>query len=239
MAMRLRDQVVIITGGSRGIGRAIALACAREGAHIVIAARNEKAMARVAGEVQVLGREALAVPTDVTDEAQVARLVERTLSHFERVDILVNSAGVSILAPIHETSLADWETTIAVNMRGTFLCCRAVWEPMMKQGYGVILNISSGSGKRGHANWSVYTASKFGVLGLSSALSKEGIPLGIRVNTLCPGPTNTDMRHANFPDEDPATILQPEELTNAALFLLTDPNVRGVALDVRKLSVIP
>ena len=125
-------------------------------------------------------------------------MVERTLAQYGRVDGLVNSAGVAPLAPIAQTSLEMWQRTMDVNVTGTFLCCRAVWTPMTRQGSGSILNISSGSGKRAHAEWSAYCASKYAVMGLTESLALEGFPLGIRVNALCPGPTATPMRRDNF-----------------------------------------
>ena len=232
----LSKQVIIVTGASQGIGRSIAMACGREGARVVVVARSEAQTEAVATEIRFRGGAALAIPTDVTDEAQVNQMVERTLEQFGRVDGLVNSAGVSPLASITDTSLAMWELTMATNVTGTFLCCRAVWTPMSNQHSGSILNISSGAGKQAHADWSAYCASKWAVMGLTESLSLEGFPLGIRVNALCPGPTATAMRHSNFPDEDQGTLMTPEDIAEAALFFFTDAAryVRNAALDVRK-----
>jgi NAD(P)-dependent dehydrogenase (short-subunit alcohol dehydrogenase family) len=233
---QLGGQTIVVTGASQGIGRAIALACAREGARIVVVARTEAKVRAVADEIRAQGQEALAVPTDVTDEVQVAQMVERALGQYGRVDGLVNSAGVAPLSPIAETSLETWQWTMAVNVTGTFLCCRAVWTSMARQGGGSILNISSGSGKRAHAEWSAYCASKWAVMGLTESLALEGYPLGIRVNALCPGPTATPMRHDNFPDEDQGRLLTADEVAQAALFFFSDAAqyVRNAALDVRK-----
>ena len=218
----LRTQVIIVTGASQGIGRSIALACAREGAPVVVVARSKPQTEAVATEIRSRGGEALAVPADVTDEAQVNQLVERTIEHYGRVDGLVNSAGVSPLASITDTSLSMWQLTMATNVTGTFLCCRAVWTPMSRQHSGCILNISSGAGKQAHADWSAYCASKWAVMGLTESLSLEGFPLGIRVNALCPGPTATPMRRSSFPDEDQSLLLTPDEVAQAALFFLSD-----------------
>jgi 3-oxoacyl-[acyl-carrier protein] reductase len=232
----LDSKAIIITGASQGIGRSIALACAREGAGVVAAARSEDKLAELVGDIQALGGDALAVPTDVTDEGQVARLVERALARYGRIDGLVNSAGIAPLSPIAETSLEVWQQTLDVNVTGTFLCCRAVWTPMVEQGGGSILNISSGAGKRAHAEWVAYCASKWAVMGLTESLALEGFPLGIRVNALCPGPTATPMREDNFPDEDQSRLLTPDEIAEAALFFFSDAAryVRNAALDVRK-----
>jgi NAD(P)-dependent dehydrogenase (short-subunit alcohol dehydrogenase family) len=232
----LEGQVIVVTGASQGIGRSIATACTREGARAVVAARNEARLAEVVQEIEAQGGEALAVPTDVTDEGQVARLVETTLARYGRVDGLVNSAGIAPLSPIAETPLDVWQRTLDVNVTGTFLCCRAVWTPMVEQGGGSILNISSGAGKRAHAEWVAYCASKWAVMGLTESLALEGFPLGIRVNALCPGPTATPMRRDNFPGEDQSKLLAPDEVAQAALFFFTDAarHVRNAALDVRK-----
>jgi NAD(P)-dependent dehydrogenase (short-subunit alcohol dehydrogenase family) len=233
---QLDGQVIVVTGASQGIGRAIALACAQQGARVVVVARTSDRVDVVADEIRAQGGEALATPTDVTDEVQVARMVERTLEQYGRVDGLVNSAGVAPLAPIAQTSLEMWQWTMSVNVTGTFLCCRAVWTPMARQGKGSILNISSGSGKRAHAEWSAYCASKYAVMGLTESLALEGFPLGIRVNALCPGPTATPMRRDNFPGEDQSRLLTADEVAQAALFFFSAASqyVRNAALDVRK-----
>jgi len=232
----LHDQVIIVTGASQGIGRSIAAACARERARVVLAARRAGALSAIADAIRAAGGDALAVPTDVTAEAQVEHLVARALDHYGRVTGLVNSAGVSPLSPITETSLAVWQHTLAVNATGTFLCCRAVWTPMIEAGGGSILNISSGAGKRAHAGWVAYCASKWAVMGLTESLTLEGFPVGIRVNALCPGPTDTPMREANFPDEDKGRLLAPREVAEAALYFFSGAaqHVRNAALDVRK-----
>jgi 3-oxoacyl-[acyl-carrier protein] reductase len=232
----LQDQVIIVTGASQGIGRAIAAACAREGAAVVLAARSADTLETIADAVHIAGGDALAVPTDVTIEAQVEQLVAHTVDHYGRITGLVNSAGVSPLAPVTETSLEMWQHTLAVNTTGTFLCCRAVWEPMVEAGGGSILNISSGAGKRAHAEWVAYCASKWAVMGLTESLALEGFPVGIRVNALCPGPTDTPMREANFPDEDKSRLLTPEEVAEAAVFFFSEAaqHIRNAALDVRK-----
>ena len=231
----LQDQVIIVTGSSQGIGRGIALACAREGAQVVVAARSEARLDEVVREIVAHGGDALAVPTDVTDETQVNRMVAQALERYGRVTGLVNSAGIAPLAPITETSLAVWQQTLDVNVTGTFLCCKAVWAPMAEGGGGSILNISSGAGKRAHAEWVAYCASKWAVMGLTESLSLEGYPLGIRVNALCPGPAATPMRHENYPDEDQSLLLTPGEVAEAALFFFSAAarHVRNAALDVR------
>lgn len=232
----LEGKAIVVTGASQGIGKGIALACARQGANVALAARSRGKLAQVAREIEEMDGKALVIPTDVTDEAQVDRMVQVSLDHFGQINGLVNSAGVSPLALITATTLATWEHCMQVNVTGTFLCCRAVWKPMADRGGGSILNISSGAGKRAHAGWVAYCASKWAVMGLTESLAQEGYPLGIRVNALCPGPAATPMRTANFPDEDPSVLLTPDEVAQAALFFFTQAAqyVRNAALDVRK-----
>jgi len=232
----LNDQVILITGASQGIGRGIALTCTRHGARVAIAARSAGRLNQVVDEIESQGGQALALPTDVTDEGQVAQMVKSTLAHFGRIDGLVNSAGVAPLAPITECTLETWEWTMRVNATGTFLCCREVWTPMTQQGGGSILNVASGAGKRAHADWVAYCASKWAVMGLTESLALEGFPLGIRVNALCPGPTATPMRADNFPGEDQSRLLTADEVAEAALYFFTPGSlyVRNAALDVRK-----
>ena len=203
---------------------------------MVLVARSAERLDQLAGEIESQGGEALALPTDVTDESQVAQMVRRALAHMGRIDGLVNSAGVAPLAPITQCTLETWEWTMRVNVTGTFLCCREVWTPMAQQGGGSILNISSGSGKRAHAEWVAYCASKYAVMGLTESLALEGFPLGIRVNALCPGPTATPMRADNFPGEDQSRLLTAAEVADAALYFFTpaSQHVRNAALDVRK-----
>jgi NAD(P)-dependent dehydrogenase (short-subunit alcohol dehydrogenase family) len=232
----LQNKVIVVTGASQGIGRGIALAFAGHGANVALVARSADRLNRVVNEIENQGGQALALPTDVTDETLVAQMVKRTLARFGRIDGLVNSAGVAPLAPITECTLETWEWTMRVNVTGTFLCCREVWTPMVQQGGGSILNISSGSGKRAHSEWVAYCASKYAVMGLTESLALEGYPLGIRVNALCPGPTATPMRSDNFPGEDQSRLLTAGEVAEAALTFFTPASqyVRNAALDVRK-----
>lgn len=234
--INLENQIVIVTGGSRGIGRAIAVLFAEQGARVVIASREGETAQTVTDYICSRGGQAAAVPTDVTIEEQVDRLVAATLERFGRIDGLVNSAGNGMIAPLTDTSLAMWQRCLDVNLTGTFLCCRAVWGPMLKQGKGRILNVSSGAAKFPHAGWSGYCAAKAGVIAFSEALGLEGFPYGIRVDVLCPGATATDMRMRNFPEDDVSLLLKPEEVAQAALFFFSDiaAQVFHAQLDVRK-----
>jgi NAD(P)-dependent dehydrogenase (short-subunit alcohol dehydrogenase family) len=188
--MKLQNQCAIVTGGGRGIGKEIALALAREGARVLLASRDEEALAHVAHEIHHLGRHAIVLKTDVSDEAQVAAMADAALREFGRIDILVNNAGaVGPTTPVAKLSRAEWDEVIAVNLTGAFLCARAVIPQMVSQGSGCIINIASIAGKLAYALRSPYAVSKWGMLGLSRTLAQELGPNNIRVNAICPGPT--------------------------------------------------
>jgi 3-oxoacyl-[acyl-carrier protein] reductase len=221
--MKLKDQVAIVTGGGRGIGRATALAFAKEGAHIAVVARTESEIEGVAGEIVNLGARAIAIKTDVSQEDQVEAMVQRVMDEFGRIDILVNSAGVAKHAHIHEIQTDIWDLTMNVNLRGIMLCTRAVYKYMMEQRSGYIVNISSGAGKRGSARYGTYSTSKFGVIGFTQSLAAEGRQYGIKASVICPGPVATRMRAGNYPSEDPAKLMQSQDIADVALFLVTQP----------------
>ena len=221
--MRLKDQVGIVTGGGRGIGRAIALTFAKEGAHIAVVARTESEIEAVAREIGTLGARGIAIKTDVSQEDQVEAMVQKVLDEFGRIDILVNNAGFARHAHIQEIQTDIWDLTMDINLRGIMLCTRAVFRNMMKQGSGYIINISSGAGKHGSARYGIYSASKFGVMGFTQSLAAEGRQYGIKASVICPGPVATRMRAVNHPGEDPTKLMQSQDIADVALFLVSQP----------------
>jgi 3-oxoacyl-[acyl-carrier protein] reductase len=217
--MRLQDKVAIITGASRGIGAAIALGYAREGAHVVLAARTADLLDQVAERVRALGRRALPIVTDVTEEPSVQNMVQQAAAAFGRIDVLVNNAGGAMVKPVWATSLSTWEWLMGVNLRGPFLCTKHVWRIMQQQGGGAIINIGSTFGSRAAPWFAAYTASKWGLVGLTKATAQEGRLDNIRVNIINPGKVRTAQR-ANI--KDPHPILEAEDIVGAAIFLATD-----------------
>ncbi len=222
--MKLEKRVAIITGGGRGIGRATALAFAAEGADIVLAARTDSEISAVAEEVRALGRRALAIPTDVQHKAAVDTMVAQTLETFGKVDILVNNAGVAIHNPIPKIREEDWDVTMAVNLKGVFLCTQAVFGLMCEQQSGHIVNVSSVSGKYGHVNGGAYCASKFAVVGFTETTNNEGRTHGVKASVVCPGPVDTKMRRDNHPDDVIEHLTLPEDVAALILFLVTQPS---------------
>jgi NAD(P)-dependent dehydrogenase (short-subunit alcohol dehydrogenase family) len=217
--MRLKDRIAIVTGASRGIGEAIALGFAREGAHVVLVARTLEALNAVAEKIRALGREALAISTDVSDEESVRRMVAQALERFGRIDILVNNAGAGMWKPVHATSLKTWEWLMGVNLRGPFLCIKYVWETMQANGGGAIINIGSTSGSRSYALMSAYSASKWGLVGLTKSCAEEGKIDNIRVNIINPGKVNTEFRSIAA-DKEP--VMEAEDIVGATVFLASD-----------------
>jgi len=199
------------------------LAFVKEGAKLVLAATTDSEISSVADEVRELGGEAISVVTDVTDKGQVQALAGRTLETFGQIDVLVNNAGVAIHNLIPNILEEDWDRNIAVNLKGVFLCTQAVFQHMCDRETGHIINVSSVSGKIGHANGGAYCASKWGVNGFTEVTFNEGKPYGVKASVVCPGPTDTQMRRENHPDDIIDNLTLSEDIAEAILFLATQP----------------
>jgi 3-oxoacyl-[acyl-carrier protein] reductase len=226
---RAKGQVALVTGASRGIGRAIAFALATEGARLVINyAKSSTAADEVVAEIVAGGGEAIALQADVSKSEDVDKLIENTRTQFGQIDILVNNAGITRDTLMLRMKLEDWQAVIDLNLTGVFLCTKAVSKGMLKQKSGRIINIASVSGLMGNAGQANYSAAKAGVIGLTKTLAKEFATRGITVNAVAPGFIETDMTH----DLKAAEILkfiplgrygQPEEIAGMVRFLATDP----------------
>ncbi len=231
MSFPLRDKVAVVTGAGRGIGRAIAVSFARSGADLALVSRTPKELAETAELVRAEGRRALAAPGDVSREASVGRVARRVLKAFGRVDVLVNNAGVFVYKPFLELSVADWDRTLAVNLKGVFLCCRAFAPSMVARRSGRILNISSIHGRIGDANVTAQCASKFGVIGLTESLARELRRHNVGVNAICPGSVDAKADPSRPPLE---RKLAPEDVAKLAVFLASHEAdaITGAAFDV-------
>ena len=222
----LEDKVALITGASQGLGKALALAFAREGAAVVLNSRNEDSIRPVAEEAEGLGAEALAVAADVSAGDDAGRLVRTAVERFGRVDVLVNNAG--LLGPriaIEEYPEDEWRRVLDANLTGPFLVSRAAIPHM--PGGGSIINLVSGVSVEGRAEWGAYSVSKFGVEGLTQILAAELEERDVRANSVDPGGMRTDMRAAAYPEEDPQTRITPEENTAVFVYLASDES-KGV-----------
>jgi NAD(P)-dependent dehydrogenase (short-subunit alcohol dehydrogenase family) len=240
----LKDKVAIVTGAGRGIGKAIALALADHGAHIVVNDVNPDNARLVAEEIRAKGRKALSAAADVTDEAQVQAMVADAIGRLGAVDILVNNAGIVLTGPLTGISAADWDKVMAVNLKGVFLTCKAVFPHMTERRSGRIINISSVAGKRGGGllGNSCYAASKGGVIAFTKGIAREGGPVGITANAITPALTDTDMTGGLTADQRESIIRmmplgragRPQDIASAVCFLASDAAafITGVALNV-------
>ncbi len=217
--MFLTGKVAAITGGGRGIGRATALKLASAGATIVVVARNKPELDSVVAEIEAQGGQAMALVVDVTLSTDVESLAAELQEIFGQIDILVNCAGVALIAPLSTTSEADWDRVMDTNLKGTYLCTRAFLGLLGRSDSALVVNIASKVGLTGHATVTAYSAAKAGVIGFSRALAQELGPENIRVVAICPGPVDTPMRWEATPQMDPKLALSAETVADTILFL--------------------
>jgi len=237
---RLDGAVALVTGGGRGIGRAIARGLANAGARVVVAARTQADIDAVAAEIGASGGSARAVPTDVTDAAAIGRLVAATIEYFGAIDVLVNNAGVpGPTGLVSDLSESAWDDTMAVNLKSVFLCCKLALPQMMGRGRGNVINVSGASVHKptGRVRSVPYQVSKFAVQGLTHGLAIQMRPYGVNVNALQPGPRDTQF-HAQTPPEwwaGGAGPGSPDDVVPAAVYLagLAPGELTGSTIDVR------
>ncbi len=236
-----RDKVAIVTGGGSGIGKGIAKAFANEGCSVVIAGRNAQRLEAAAAELAQSGSTILAVPTDVTVEEQVKALFRRTMERFGRLDILVNSSGAFDGGPIETLSLEAWNRVIGANLTGPFLCIREAFAIMKKAGGGRIINIGSISAQRSRVHMAPYTASKFGIQGLTDAAALEGREYGIAVSCLHPGNVLVERRMRTGLESDQEPMISVDEIARVALLMATltpEANMlQAIVLPIKQLYI--
>ncbi len=233
--MRLAGQVAVVTGAGRGLGRAIALALAREGARVALAARSNGELAAVAQEIGQAGATTMAVPTDVRQEASVEALVGRVLGEWHQVDVLVNAAGVAAFAPVTDSKLDDWDQMLAVNLRGAVLACRAVLPAMIARRKGTIIGVGSVVTSRALPGSAANTAAKYGLLGFSRVLAEEMRPHGVRVGVISAGATDTPLWDAMPGAPARERMLTPDQVAEAALLMAT----LGPNATLEELTLLP
>jgi len=246
---RLANKVAIITGGSRGIGKAIALKMAAEGARVVLTARTADAVEAVAEQIRQQGNEALALAVDVAAPAQVDALIKTTVEKFGGIHVLVNNAGLTRDNLVMRMSDDEWSAVLATNLTGTFHCIRAASKVMMKQRAGKIINLTSVVAEMGNKGQANYCAAKAGVIGLTKSVARELASRNIQVNAIAPGFVETDMT-AGLPEAAKEAMLQsiplgrpgtPEEVANMAVFLASSDSdyITGQTMNVDGGLVMP
>jgi 3-hydroxybutyrate dehydrogenase len=208
--MGLDAKVVVVTGAASGIGRHIARAFAAAGAKLAIADLDGPGALEVAGQIQRAGGEALAIPMDVTREAQVEAGMGAVLAAFGRIDVLVSNAGIQIVAPLEAFAYADWQRLLAIHLDGAFLCTRAVLKAMYAQGGGSIIYMGSVHSKEASVLKAPYVTAKHGLMGLAKVVAKEGAKHGVRANVICPGFVRTPLVEKQIPEQSAALGLSPE-----------------------------
>ena len=236
---KLRGKVALITGGSRGIGKAVATAYAREGAGVFICARKEADVQKTVAEIESFGARAQGCAGDVGKIEDAERMVQSAAAQFGRIDILVNNASLlGPRVPVANYPVATWEEVLRVNLTGPFLMIQEALQVMIPQRQGSIINVSSGVGRIGRARWGAYAASKFGVEGLTQIVADEVRESGVRANAVNPGPTRTEMRAFAYPKEDPLTLPTPDAIVPVFIYLASDDSasVTGQSLDAQDWS---
>ena len=240
--MKLKDKVALVTGAAQGIGRAVALILAENGADIVVSDINLEKAEETAKEIEGIGRKAMAIRVNVANPGDVEGMVDAVLERFGRIDILVNNAGIARDKLILRMTEEDWDTVLSINLKGTFNCTKAVVKQMSKQRSGKIVNIASVSGEMGNPGQANYSASKAGVIGFTKTIAREFAQRGINVNAIAPGYIQTPMTEA-LPEKAKEELKrmipverlgQPEDVAEAVLFLVSESSsyITGHVLNV-------
>jgi len=233
--MDIKDKIAVVTGAGKGIGRAIALALAREGANVVISSRTMHELQSLAKEIGNVGRKALPIEADMSRESNIKSLIENAVQRFGGIDILVNNAGIGRFGKVEELSTQDWDEMFEVNIRGLFLCTRAALPHLKKRDESFVVNIASLAGKNAFAGGSGYAATKWAVLAFSKCLMLEERDAGVRVLAICPGSVDTHFfQHPSLPKPKKEKILKPEDVSSIVVDAIKLPQRAMVSeIDIR------
>lgn len=223
----LAGEVALVTGASRGIGRAVALALAAQGASVALIARSPEPLEELARQIEAAGGRALALAADLADDASLTALIPRVTGYFGKLTVLINNAGLGIYGPLEQASAEEWDRVMRLNARAPFILSREAIGPLRQAGGGTIFNIASVVGVKGYVSQGIYSASKHALMGLSKVLAQEVQKDGIRVHTICPGGVDTEMARQSRPDLDPSILIRAEEVAEVIVFLL---GMRGNAV---------
>ena len=218
----LHRRIALVTGAGRGIGKAISVSLAKAGCRVVLAARTREQIEAVQKEILSKGGDALAIPTDLTVDEDIQRLVEESQAKWGAVDILINNAGWGKRAPVVGASLTDWDQTFRLNLRAPMVLTKALLPKMIAKREGAVINIGSVSGKTGEANGAAYSASKFGLIGFTQSLYEEVREHGIKVAVILPGFVDTPLIPPNR-QMDRSKMIQADDIAQTVLFVLTSP----------------
>jgi 3-oxoacyl-[acyl-carrier protein] reductase len=217
----IKGKNILVTGSSRGIGKAISKTIADAGANVIMAARDEEALSKLKEEIISNKGKAIYLTTDLAKEEDIKALFKKVEKDYGTLDVLINNAGFVIPGELVDFSIKDFDRLIDVNLRAVYLCCQHALKLMLPKGSGYIINISSVVGFKGYPNQTAYTASKHGVVGLSKALSAEVQKYGIRVSLVHPGGVDTDLVGKARPDLDKSALMQPEDIAQTVMYLLS------------------
>src|SRR5262249_19776688 len=233
---KLSGKIALVTGGSRGIGKAVAAAYAREGAGVFICARSDADLNQAVADIRSTGGEAHGFICDVSKPAWAKGVVQGTVEPFGKLDVLLKNASfLGPRVPITQYPVSSWEEVVRINLTGSFLMIQEALKVMIPRRSGSIINVSSGVGRVGKARWGAYAASKFGVEGLTQLVADEVREFAIRANSVNPGPTRTEMRALAYPEEDPLSLRTPDHVAPVFVYLASDESaaITGQSLDAR------
>lgn len=217
----IKNKTALVTGASRGIGKSISVALAESGARVILSARDTRRLETVRKEINDKGGNAVAIPADLSEEADIVSLFDEIKKQYERLDIAVHNAGVGYFEDLADFPMDKFDEIFRVNMRGTFLCCKHAMKLMIPARAGYIINVSSMQGIKGYPKQSAYAATKHGIMGMTKSLSAEAQKHNIRVSVILPGAVDTELITDARPELDRSLLIHPEDISKAVLFLLS------------------